>query len=340
MSDPVVLGGLYEVCTGVPDAVEAIGLWEAFGYRVGPTGRLSASAAKALYGVDSALTSVRLLHQEADHGLLRLMVWDKPVGRGLDMAPLPTYGCRWSVHRSTDIMAVANHAEAWEEEGRPMNRMGPLLNARMRGVEGGLPQPFHKPITGLRELQIFMPHHQIVVMQRFNLHVPLYGQPHEGSLLKTSQVCHAGLTVQGGGLQQFDFYEKIFGLKRGNQIEVDHRSAKVSVLMFDIKEGDHYDVIDFDDVRSEKPHERQRSGRLRIFYRTSPRQTPDRRADSMPGNLGYSLYTYRVADAAAMRAKVLAGGASKVTDVMPDEFGRPAFSFRSPDGFAWTLFQA
>ena len=58
-----VIGGLYEVCTGVPDAAEAIALWEGFGYRVGPIGRLTAAEAKALYGVDSGLQSIRLLHR-------------------------------------------------------------------------------------------------------------------------------------------------------------------------------------------------------------------------------------------------------------------------------------
>jgi uncharacterized glyoxalase superfamily protein PhnB len=334
-----VIGGLYEVCTGVPDAAEAIALWEGFGYRVGPIGRLTAAEAKALYGVDSGLQSIRLLHQEADHGLIRLMVWDRPIGAGLNMAPLRTSGCRWSVHRSIDIMTVANHAEAWQDMGRPINLMGPLLNARMRGVASSL-APFRMPVVGLRELQIFLPHHQIVVMQRFNIHVPLYGQPNEQAMMKTSQVTHAGLTVKGGGVAQFDIYEKAFGLKRMSTLQLDHRGAKVSQLMFDIREGDQITVIDFDDVRSEHPHERHRSGRLRIFYIESPRQETDRRRDAQPGNLGYSLYTYRVPDAAAMRSKVMDHGATEVTGVRDDEFGRPAFSFRAPDGFTWTLFQA
>ncbi|MSO64975.1 MAG: VOC family protein [Alphaproteobacteria bacterium] len=339
MTDVAVIGGLHEIGVGVPDLVEGIAVWEAFGYRAGPSGQIGASAAKALYGVDSALRSVRLLHQDADHGLIRLMAWKRPTGPGLNMASLRTVGNRWSVQKTSDIITVANHAETWEDQGRPMNRLGPLLNARMRGVGSGEPEPFRRPITGLRELQIFMPHYQIVIMQRFNLHVPLYGQINEASLMKTSQVCHAGIVVKGGGLAQFDIYEKTFGLKRLSQIKIDHRSARVSRIMFDLREGDRFTIIDFDDVRSEKEHERHRSGRFRIFYlEESSRTEVDRRADSMPGNLGYSLYTYRVPDVAAMRAKILAAGGTAVTPVAADEFGRPAFSFRTPDGFAWTFF--
>jgi uncharacterized glyoxalase superfamily protein PhnB len=37
---------------------------------------------------------------------------------------------------------------------------------------------------------------------------------------------------------------------------------------------------------------------------------------------------------------VQAGGATQVTDVLPDEFGGRAFSFVAPDGYSWTLVQA
>ncbi len=79
------LGGLHEVCVGVPDLVEAIAFYEAFGCRVGAIGELDAGAARSLYGVDSALRSVRLLHQQADHGLIRLMQWERPLNDGLGL---------------------------------------------------------------------------------------------------------------------------------------------------------------------------------------------------------------------------------------------------------------
>ena len=51
--------------------------------RAGRFGTLEAAAARALYGVDSTLRSVRLYHQNADHGLVRLMQWERPVNDGL-----------------------------------------------------------------------------------------------------------------------------------------------------------------------------------------------------------------------------------------------------------------
>lgn len=76
------IGGVYEVCIGVADITTAIQYWQQCGYRVGDIGALDASVARALDGVDSDVRSVRLLHGEADHGLLRLQSWQQPTGDG------------------------------------------------------------------------------------------------------------------------------------------------------------------------------------------------------------------------------------------------------------------
>jgi uncharacterized glyoxalase superfamily protein PhnB len=41
-----------------------------------------------------------------------------------------------------------------------------------------------------------------------------------------------------------------------------------------------------------------------------------------------------------MWKRVHGGGATSITDVLPDEFGERAFSFVAPDGYSWTLVQA
>ena len=79
----VDIKGVYEVGIGVPDLIEQIRFWGRFGYRVGAQGSLSAAQARALYDVDSALHSAHLQHQDADHGLIRLMHWEKPKTAGI-----------------------------------------------------------------------------------------------------------------------------------------------------------------------------------------------------------------------------------------------------------------
>ncbi len=337
--EPAVVGGLYEICIGVPDTDEAVKFWECFGYRRGSSGRLPERAAARLYGVPSELTSTRLLHQESDHGLIRLMEWKRPLGPGLNMARLRTKGCRWGVHKTEDMITLLNHAEVWEAQGKPLNRLGPLLNANILGPDAPPQKPFEEPIVCLREFQIFQPLYQLVITKRYNLALPLYGRVNRDSLFRCSQVIHAGLGNDLDDLDAYSFYDDVLGLKRMADWKVDHGLANISDTMMDLKEGESFTIMDFDDVRSEKPHEKQRSGRLRIFNFHSVRQEDDRMDDSRPGNLGYSLYTYRVNDLSRMRDKIKKD-VTDLTEIHEDEFGTPAISFVAPDGFNWTLMAA
>jgi hypothetical protein len=67
----------------------------------------------------------------------------------------------------------------------------------------------------------------------------------------------------------------------------------------------------------------------------------DLRALSRPGCLGYSLYTWRVDDLAAMRERlVMTPGVTALGGIRPDEFGRDSLGFTAPDGCPWVLQQA
>lgn len=90
------LKGIYEVGIGVPDLETAIAYWQQFGYRVGAAGQLEAETAQALYQANSPLSSVRLFHQEADHGLIRLMQWAQPSNQGLGLSSMKARGNRWA----------------------------------------------------------------------------------------------------------------------------------------------------------------------------------------------------------------------------------------------------
>ena len=50
--------------------------------------------------------------------------------------------------------------------------------------------------------------------------------------------------------------------------------------------------------------------------------------------------TLRVSDLEGMHEKVAGAGATGVTEIVADEFGRRAFSFDSPDGYFWTALEA
>ena len=52
-----------------------------------------------------------------------------------------------------------------------------------------------------------------------------------------------------------------------------------------------------------------------------------------------SLYTYRTPSPEALRARVVAHGATSVTTVQLNEFGERCFGFVSPDGYAWNIIE-
>ena len=124
-SDAHPIGGLYEICIGVTEPKAQIAYWEQLGYRVGASGEISAADAKKLYGVDSKLTSIRLLHQDSDHGLIRLMVWEEPVNKGLGLLRLIAPGSRWTSTLTSDVLNLFNHAEAAERAKMPIKLVLP-----------------------------------------------------------------------------------------------------------------------------------------------------------------------------------------------------------------------
>ena len=206
---PRVVGGVFEVGVGVPDVAEALVYWESFGYRAGPRGRLSSAQARALYHVDSALESVRLLHQDADHGLVRLMVWERPTGPGLGLAPLRTPGNRWTVAKTLDVMSVANHARVIEDRGDPINLTELIF--RVTGTDEL--KPFREPFACKREVMLFLPHSRHVLVQRYEHDLPNFGNYNRDSFFQASQFTQVGLCYAGEDGAALDFYDGVLGLK-------------------------------------------------------------------------------------------------------------------------------
>lgn len=334
-----LIGGVYDIGVGTTDMNDAIAFWQSCGYRVGPRGRLSANEAKALYGVDSALDSVRLLHQNATAGLIRLMTWDKPVGPGLQMAPLRTHGNRWSVHRTDNISNAYVHGEILRQQGKPIHLVGPHYNLDL-GKKAALKRPFRETIAASGDVLLFQPEAQLVAMTRINYAVPKYGTINPDCPLRLSEGCHMAIVLQGSDLGVFDFYDQVIGFKRYHRVDIGYKPGYMPSDMFELTADEDFTEVDFDDPTAGDAPAEHLPGRLRCFLLRSPRPADDRLARAQPGHLGYSLFTARVGDIDHMHARVSGSRATRVTAVLADEFGERAFSFTAPDGFAWTLIQA
>lgn len=335
------IGGLHEACVGVPDLDAAAAYFAAFGCRPGARGELDASAARALYGVDSAVRSLRLMHLGADHGLVRLMQWERPLNAGLGMAPnLRCVGSRWGVRVTSSVMNVLNHAQRAREAGEPISIIEPLLAVigEVSGTRAG--RPFHDPIVGVREMVLLQPLYRQVLFERFGYASPLYGEVDGQSLLRTSQHTHFGLMIADDDPHVLDFYDEVLGLQRMLDEHTPYGNATGSRTIFGLEAGEGFHMVDFDDPASGHALGERRSGKLKCVRFPGPARIERRLHESRAGCLGYSLYVWRVAGIEAMHRRLAAAGVRGLTDVLTDEFGRRALTFDAPDGYHWMLVAA
>lgn len=340
-AEPGCIGGLYEACVGVPDLAAAVADLERYGCRVGPIGELDASAAFALYGHDSALRSARLLHQDADHGLVRLMQWERPRNGGLGTGPdLRCIGSRWGVRLTASVMNIANHAQQALATGADLTLIEPIF-AVIGEVSGErAATPFRDELVGVREMVVLQPLYRQVFFERFGYDSPLYGRINPHCLFRTSQHTHFGMMIAGDDHRVLDFYDRVLGLKRWFDAERPWEQATGSRRIFGLEEGETHWMVDFDDPRSAHALAERRSGKLKVVRFGRGSRLADLTDRSRPGCLGYSLYTWRARAIEAMHRRVQSAGARDVSDVLPDEFGARSFGFTAPDGYPWMLVEA
>jgi catechol 2,3-dioxygenase-like lactoylglutathione lyase family enzyme len=329
--------GIYEVCIGVKEPISAIQYWQQFGYRIGQVGELTTSVAKQLYGVDSSLRSIRLYHQNADHGLIRLMVWENPTNEGLGMGSMKVKGNRWSTSLTTDVLNILNHAE----EAKAAHWAIKYTNPRWEVIynKHRKSRPFIDTPLGVREMLMVQPLTRQVLFQRYGYSLPYYGSIDESSAFKTSQFTHIGMVIQDDSKQTLKFYDEVLGLLRvRDDVETSYESSLAGREIFDLQPGEKFFVTAFDDPRSSQTDLlAARSGRLYIVRFPDSMQLDSRFEAAQPGSLGMCLYTYRVKELNKKRDRIKASPAKKITSIINNEFGEPSFSFAAPDGYFWTL---
>jgi uncharacterized glyoxalase superfamily protein PhnB len=339
MEHPVT--GVYEVCIGntadLDDTAYSLEDYFAlFGYTVSVTGEISAEKAEALYGVNSALQSVRLEHQNADHGLIRVMFWDEPRNDGIGMLPLLVPGSRWASALTDDILSIYNHCEYAESEGWDVSIVEPQWAVIYPMGEG---RPYHDQLLGVREMIFMQPRTRQMFFQRYNYTIENYGAVNPDSKFKTSQVTHVGLVYESDTDEAVYFYSDVLGLMQTQEeIMYTYQEASESTrLVYGMEPGDYYFSSQFDDPRSSSDFEKAFSGRLLLRRLPSELDKVNVMEQSQPGSIGMSLYTLRVKDIYEYHDRVSESSATDVTDVMANEFGEASFTFTAPDGHTWNL---
>ncbi len=102
------VSGVYEAMVGTDDAEELVKLLHRVRFsRRCAEGSLDVADATKIYGVDSALRSIRMQNGAIDsHGLVRILEWETPLGPGVAYAPPETIGQRMLVMRTEDIFRL------------------------------------------------------------------------------------------------------------------------------------------------------------------------------------------------------------------------------------------
>jgi catechol 2,3-dioxygenase-like lactoylglutathione lyase family enzyme len=336
MAQESTIGGVYEIGIGTKDADALVKYWERFGYRVGKTGELDEKQAEKLYGVKSKLKSIRLYHQDADHGLIRLMQWETPTNDGLQLSRMNVLGNRWGAMMTSDIYNLQNHAEEAIAQKRSIFMVEPQ-RAEIYKLEKR-PQPFLENYATVREMCLIQPETRQIMFQRFGYNLANYGKINQDSFFKSSQITHVGMVIYRNQ-ENIDFYGKVLGLlkvKENADYDSDYANPS-SKAIFSLNPQQKYGATDFDNPKSSKNPAEALSGRLKIIW-FSPESKLDNKFDyAKPGSLGYSLYTYRVKGIEDYHKRVKPSNAKDLTDIKINEFGEKSFSFIAPDGYFWTI---
>ncbi len=324
----LAVGGLHELVIGVRSIEEATAFWARFGFQVGDSVELTAPEATAVYGVPSAVRVRPMSHGTSDHGLLRLLQWERPSGPGLGTHALRALGSRWGAMLTRSVLTVQSHVESAEERGAEIS----WVSSSRQDPAGPVARPFLDDLVHVREMILCLPESRQVLFERFGYSNPTYGAIVE-SAFPSSQVTHVGV-VTAGDPDQVYFHQRAIGALMTREASVSTSADMASRRIFDLDPGEQYRCWDFDDPESSPVPSHWRSGRLKyIHFDTAP--VVDLRESSHLGALGHTAYTWRVSDLTSAHRNVLADGATKVTDPVDDGLGRRSFSFVDPSGYDW-----
>ena len=326
------ISGVHEIVFGVSDIDEAITYWERFGYRVVAEGKLSETGAMALYNVPSKAKAVRMQHLDADHGHVRLWEWENETGPGAGIVGLLTPGSRWVSSWLNKQFDVYLEALVHRKNGNPMYivHVTPLRASTDKLHMGEL--------SGWSEIVILTPDYRRIFAQRWGEGRPNFGKYNFDSHYQSTQITHVGLVIESDDPTVLDFYPDVLGIepRAPERYFPPDEVGDGTRLVHNLPVGKGYARTNFGNPSDTATDRRFfKSGSL-MMRRMLPDPT-NPPVEAGPGTHGLSLYTYAVKDIHEYHERVSASRATRVTEVLTNEFGEKSFSFVSPGGADWTL---
>ncbi|MBF2754360.1 MAG: hypothetical protein ISN29_03755 [Gammaproteobacteria bacterium AqS3] len=322
------VSGVYEVMVGVEDADKAVEHFKLFGFRVIQTGEFTAAESRALYGVSSALKSVRMQNAGVDaHGLLRILEWEN-LAPGVGYAPPDTPGQRMAVMRTADIMRIVDVFKDERALGQPWLVIEPTLDVIYQDANKS-PGLYENRRIGVRETSIWGQWFNHIFFQRYGYDVPGYGYINEGSVFRTSEFTHHDFIQDKPLDETVGYYVRALGFQpEQEQPVIDGDWQTGARVVFAMPPGHSHQYIG---MRS--PNDV--SGKLKFFYpfdRTA-RSRMDRVAVNAEGINMHSLY---VDDVGLVRT-LLRRERIRPSAIRLNEYGEESLVFTGPDGAIWQI---
>jgi hypothetical protein len=320
-----MISGIFENCIGSKQEQSTLQYWAELGYREVQRGQLSADNADALYGYASNLTSIRLQNgNSAEHGLVRVMVWEQPRNAGLQKSHPFVIGSRWFASLVQDIYAVA---DAFNDDNA--NSGDWIVTEPIRGIEfiGQPASNFYQRFTGVREFFVIGSEIRQAFFQRYNYTRPGYGVIDPTSPLGVSEGTHSSIVTADHDTAAF--YTNVFGLVPANNTwkrSGYQNPATRQILM--LEEGNEFLLSSFSSPKTDV-------GVLQVY--TPLYSTPNKLEFAQPGVLGMCLFTYQVEDIQEFHNRVSHSNARSVTPILPNEFNEPSFGLVAPDEITWVI---
>lgn len=323
------ISGVYEVMVGTDNRDDTLRYFAEFGFAVVAEGQLNKAEASAKYGVPSALTSVRLQNGSIDtHGLVRMLIWDRPLGPGVGYAPAETVGQQMAVMRTDDIFRLKDVYDDARAAGQKWFMTPPVYDD-LYGMSDAAPDFFNRRV-GVRESAVYGERFNHVFYQRYGYRIPGYGTVDDASALRTSEFTHHDFVIKGDITEVTRHYSEVLGLKAENDAVLDGDWQRGPRAVFQMGPGVSHWYRGFVSPNNI-------CGKLKFFVPMDI--VRDRSSRQRPGELGITLHSFTSPRLSKVHNLATEHGLSP-TPIAANEFGEDSFVFVGPDGVAWEIIEA
>ena len=325
------ISGVYEVMTGTDDAAALVEYFAEFGFSIKQQASLDAAAAEKIYGVRSALRSIRMQNGAVDsHGLLRILEWEQLLGPGVGYAPPETIGQRMAVMRTRDIIRVYDtFLDLRHEAGEPWLSTEPIFDD-LYGLDTGK-RSIRERRVGVRENAVYGQFFNHVFFQRYGYTIPGYGVINEAAPLQTSEFTHHDFIVTGKLEEVTEYYMSALGMRAERKPVLDGDWQKGPGRVFGMEPGESHWYVGFVSPNNI-------CGKLKFVAAVDPGYVRDRSHHQRIGEAGITLHSLYTPKLDYVYELVVEHGLQP-SAIVANEFSERSFLFTGPDGVSWQILE-